>query len=118
MASTTVSETHDWLSEDARKRVQRRHAADRRMRLYWLAAIGLAIGLLAILIGPLVLSGYTAFVQTKVALTGYVDPAQVAAADIGGGHYHKLARHTQDGQATCRERVCQYRLNTVVAGTF
>ncbi|HEY9538823.1 MAG TPA: phosphate ABC transporter permease PstA [Kiloniellaceae bacterium] len=92
MASTTVSETHDWLSEDARKRVQRRHAADRRMRLYGLAAIGLAIGLLAILIGSLVLSGYTAFVQTKVPLQVYVDPAQVEADDIGGGNYRKLAR--------------------------
>src|SRR3546814_18214995 len=64
MASTTVSETHDWLSEDARKRVQRRHAADRRMRLYGPAAIGLAIGLPAILIGSLVLSRSTAFVKT------------------------------------------------------
>src|SRR3546814_6625831 len=62
------------------------------MRLYGLAAIGLAIGLLAILIGSLVLSGYTAFVQTKVPLQVYVDPAQVEADDIGGGNYRKLAR--------------------------
>src|SRR3546814_14350204 len=62
------------------------------MRLYGLAAIGLAIGLLAILICSLVLSGYTAFVQTKVPLQVYVDPAQVEADDIGGGNYRKLAR--------------------------
>jgi phosphate transport system permease protein len=92
MASTTVSDTHDWLSEDARKRVSRRHAADRRMRLYGLCAIGLAIGLLGVLLGSLILSGYTAFVQTKVPLQVYVDPAQVEADDIGRGNYRKLAR--------------------------
>src|SRR3546814_4017173 len=87
MASTTVSETHDWLSEDARKRVQRRHAADRRMRLYGLAAIGLAIALLAILIGSHVLTGDTALLQTKVPLPVYVDPAQGEAEDkIGRAH--------------------------------
>ncbi|GAB4362377.1 MAG: phosphate ABC transporter permease PstA [Kiloniellaceae bacterium] len=93
MASTTIpAETHDWLSEDARRRVQRRHAADRRMRLYGLGAIGLAIGLLAVLLGSLILSGYTAFVQTKVPLQVYVDPAQVKPDNVGGGNYRKLAR--------------------------
>src|SRR3546814_21022113 len=102
----------------------------RRMRLYGLAAIGLAIGLLAILIGSLVLSGYTAFVQTKVPLQVYVDPAQVEADDIGGGNYRKLARDAfldllpaelsrpqqrsylamlspEIGRASCREKVCK-----------
>jgi phosphate transport system permease protein len=92
MASTTLSETHDWHSEDARRRVRRRHAADRRMRLYGLAAIGVAVGLLAVLLGSLILSGYTAFVQTKVPLQIYVDPAQVKADDVGGGNYRKLVR--------------------------
>ena len=92
MASTTLSETHDWHSEDARRRVRRRHAADRRMRFYGLAAIGVAVGLLAVLLGSLILSGYTAFVQTKVPLQIYVDPAQVKADDVGGGNYRKLVR--------------------------
>jgi phosphate transport system permease protein len=92
MASTTLSETHDWHSEDARRRVRRRHAADRRMRFYGLAAIGVAVGLLAVLLGSLILSGYTAFVQTKVPLQISVDPAQVKADDVGGGNYRKLVR--------------------------
>jgi phosphate transport system permease protein len=92
MASTTATETHDWLSEDARKRVRRRHAADRRMRLYGLGAIGLAIGLLAILLISLILSGHTAFVQTKVPLQIFVDPAQVKADNVGSGNYRKLVR--------------------------
>jgi phosphate transport system permease protein len=92
MASTTLSETHDWHSEDARRRVRRRHAADRRLRLYGLGAIGVAVGLLVVLLGSLILSGYTAFVQTKVPLQIYVDPAQVKADDVGGGNYRKLVR--------------------------
>src|SRR3546814_13019809 len=66
MASIAVSETHDWLSEDARRRVRRRHAADRRLRLYGLSAIGLAVGLLAVLPGSLLFSGPPAFVHTTV----------------------------------------------------
>ena len=92
MASTTLSETHDWHSEDARRRVRRRHAADRRLRLYGLGAIGVAVGLLVVLLGSLILSGYTAFVQTKVPLQVYVDPAQVKMDDVGGGNYRKLVR--------------------------
>ncbi|HMA13171.1 MAG TPA: phosphate ABC transporter permease PstA [Kiloniellaceae bacterium] len=92
MASTTATETHDWLSEDARKRVRRRHAADRRMRLYGLGAISIAIGLLAVLLISLILSGHSAFVQTKVPLQIFVDPAQVKADDVGSGNYRKLVR--------------------------
>jgi len=92
MASTAVSDTHDWLSEDARRRVRRRHAADLRMRLYGLAAIGLAVGLLAVLLGSLVISGHSAFVQTKVPLQVFIDPAQVKPDNVGSGNYRKLVR--------------------------
>jgi phosphate transport system permease protein len=96
MASTSMTETHDWMSEDARGRVRRRHAADRRMQIYGLGAIALAIGLLGILLGSLILSGYSAFVQTKVPLQVYVDPAQVPADNVGGGNFRKLARDAFD----------------------
>ncbi|HEY9548544.1 MAG TPA: DUF3333 domain-containing protein, partial [Kiloniellaceae bacterium] len=92
MAATGISDSHDWLSEDARRRVRRRHAADRRLRLYGMAAIGLAVGLLGILLGSLILSGHSAFFQTKVPLQVYVDPQAVDAGDVGGGNYRKLVR--------------------------
>src|SRR3546814_14174321 len=57
-----------------------------------MAAIGLAVGLLGILLGSLILSGHTAFFQTKVPLQVYVDPQTVDADDIGGGNYRKLVR--------------------------
>ncbi|GAB4233613.1 MAG: phosphate ABC transporter permease PstA [Kiloniellaceae bacterium] len=92
MASISMPESHDWLSESARQRVQRRHAADKRMRLYGLAAIGLAIGLLGVLLVSLILSGYTAFVQTKVPLQVTVSPEQVKPDNLERGNYRKLVR--------------------------
>ena len=92
MASISMPESHDWHSEAARRRVERRHAADRRMRFYGLAAIGLAIGLLGILLGSLILSGHTAFVQTKVPLQVTVSPDQVKPENPERGNYRKLVR--------------------------
>jgi phosphate transport system permease protein len=92
MATISMPETHDWLSQSARQRVKRRHAADRRMRIYGLSAIGLAIGLLGILLGSLILSGYTAFVQTKVPLQVTVSPEQVSPDNLQRGNYRGLVR--------------------------
>ena len=92
MASRDISETHDWFSDSARLHIKRRHAADRRLRLYGIGAIGLAIGLLAVLLGSLILSGHSAFVQTMVPLEIYVDPDAVEPDNVGGGNYRKLVR--------------------------
>ena len=45
---------------------RRRYAAELRLRVYGIAAITLAIGLLGILLLTLVLGGYQAFVQTYI----------------------------------------------------
>ena len=44
----------DWGSNDARRRVRRRYAADWRLQAYGIIAIGLAVGLLGILIRNIV----------------------------------------------------------------
>ena len=75
-------------------RLHRRYAAERRFRLYGLAAIGLAVLMLALLLGSIVSKGYTAFLQTRIGLdihfdpavidpTGTRDPAVLASADYG-----------------------------------
>jgi len=92
MASISLSESHDWHSAEARRRVSRRHAADRRMRIYGLAAIGLAVGLLGVLLVSLILSGHTAFVQTKVPLQVTVAEDLVSPDDPERGNYRKLVR--------------------------
>ena len=48
----------DVTSDAARRRVRRRYAADRRLQAYGIAAIGLAVGLLGILVTSLVFTGY------------------------------------------------------------
>ena len=82
----------DWASADSRRRLRRRYAADRRLQAYGIIAIGLAVGLLGVLVTSLVITGAPAFVQTKVDLAVYVDPAQVDAEDPAKGNYRILVR--------------------------
>lgn len=80
----------DWSSPEAAAIRKRRYAADRRLRLYGLASIITAIGLLGILITSLIITGHTAFVQTHVAVEFTVDPADVPADDPASGNYRAI----------------------------
>jgi phosphate transport system permease protein len=84
----------DVTSDVARRRVRRRYAADRRLQAYGIIAIGLAVGLLGILVTSLVVTGGPAFLQTKVDLEIYVDPAKVDPRDPAKGNYRALVRDT------------------------
>jgi phosphate transport system permease protein len=74
------------------RRVRRRYAADWRLQAYGIIAISLAVGLLGILLASLLITGLPAFVQTKVDLEIYVDPAKVDAKDPAKGNYRALVR--------------------------
>ena len=76
----------------AAKRVARRHAADRRLRIYGLTAIFLAAGLLGVLVTSLVVTGHHAFVQTKVQMDVYLDPEILDPANPERGNYRNLVR--------------------------
>jgi len=82
----------DWSSEQARRRVKRRYAADRRLQAYGIIAILLAVGLLGVLLASLISTGLPAFLQTKVDLPIYVNPTQVDAEDPAKGKYRALIR--------------------------
>ena len=82
----------DWASNDARRRVRRRYAADWRLQAYGIIAIGLAVGLLGILLTSIVVTGLPAFLQTKVDLAIHVDPAKVDAKDPASGNFRALVR--------------------------
>ncbi|HEU4475999.1 MAG TPA: phosphate ABC transporter permease PstA [Methyloceanibacter sp.] len=86
------SRTRDWSSPEAQKNVRRRYAADRRLQAYGIIAIGLAIGLLGILVTSLIVTGGPAFFQTKVNLEIYVDPAKVDPKDPAKGNFRLLVR--------------------------
>jgi phosphate transport system permease protein len=89
--------TADWASKDAQRRVRRRYAADRRLQAYGIIAIALAVGLLGVLVSSLVVTGFPAFVQTKVDLKVYVDPSKVDATDPGAGNYRAILREALAG---------------------
>ena len=59
----------DWTSVAMTRRVRRRYAAERRFRLFGLAAIVLAVGFLLFLLGTMVVNGARGFLSTEVALT-------------------------------------------------
>ncbi len=66
MTDASLSDRHYLSSEAAIARRRRRHAADRRLRAYGITAIGMALGLLGILLVTIVSGGYPAFLQTHV----------------------------------------------------
>ena len=77
---------------ESSRRVARRHAADRRLRIYGLTAILLAAGLLGILVTSLVATGHHAFVQTKVQMEVYLDPDVLDPETPQRGNYRNLVR--------------------------
>src|SRR5687767_10329162 len=74
----------------AAARRRRRYAAERRLRLYGLAAITLAIGLLATLLTTIVINGRTAFVQTHITVDFPISPENVDPADPANGNWRAV----------------------------
>ena len=66
---TTRTIADELLSQDGARRVRRRYRLDARFRAYGIIAIAIALGVLAILLTTLIVSGASAFVQTQVKLT-------------------------------------------------
>jgi phosphate transport system permease protein len=80
------------------RRLKRRYAAERRFRLYGVLAIGLALAMLAFLLGTIVRNGITAFWQHEVAIEVFFDPATLDPqgtrdpAVLGDANYNTVAR--------------------------
>src|SRR5262245_41706924 len=67
----------------AQRRVERRHRAERRFRLYGVTAIGAALLALALLLGSVVAQSLPAFFEHRVRLLLDFDPAVLEADDHG-----------------------------------
>ncbi|MEO1089350.1 MAG: phosphate ABC transporter permease PstA [Pseudomonadota bacterium] len=80
----------DWHSQASAARRRKRYAQERNLRLAGLVAITIALGLLAILVGSLILNGYRAFTQTMIALDVYVDPEVVDRNDPTAGNWRQI----------------------------
>jgi phosphate transport system permease protein len=85
-------------SEEGQRRIKRRYAAERRFRLYGIAAIGLAITFLVLMLGTILTNGLSAFWQTHIRLDIHFDQAVLDpegkgdAATLAQADYQALVR--------------------------
>ncbi|MDJ0512443.1 MAG: phosphate ABC transporter permease PstA [Methyloceanibacter sp.] len=91
--------------EDAQKKLRKRHRAERRFRMYGMAAIIFAVAFLIFLFGSIFSQGWSAFLQTSIKLP--VDFSQEVINPSGNpadeeelfrANYVKLAREALYGQ--------------------
>jgi phosphate transport system permease protein len=94
LAETTTSVTTDRAASASLRR--KRYASDLRLRIYGIAAISLAIGMLAVLLGTLIVGGAQAFVQTSIRMTFPISAEWVKAEDPAAGNWRNVIR---DGMA-------------------
>ncbi len=67
-----------------------RHAKERRFVLYGRLAIIVALSFLAVLLGRIVLQGYSTFIDYRVSVPVFIDPARVDPADVSGANFDVL----------------------------
>ncbi|MGJ3261262.1 MAG: phosphate ABC transporter permease PstA [Rhodospirillales bacterium] len=89
--NSSASRSGDIAAERHRRR---RHAANVRLKLYGLAAIGIAVLLLVILFGSLIHAGAGAFVQTHATFPVLVDSNKVDTNDPANGNYRSVLRES------------------------
>jgi phosphate transport system permease protein len=71
-------------------RLKARQAQEMRFKLYGRVAIVLALSFLVILLGRIVLQGYTTFVDYRISVPVHIDAARVDRNDIAGANYDLL----------------------------
>lgn len=89
----TVGGPIDWKSEETTRRRKARYAADRRLQIYGLTAIGFALGFLAILVGTLLYSGYHAFTQTMAAVEIDLSKTDIDRNELMDANWRSVARN-------------------------
>lgn len=103
-------------------RLRRRYAAERRFRLYGMAAIAIAVFMLGVLLVSIVSKGYSAFVQTEIELDIIFDPAIVDPDGkrdpeaLAGADYAKLVKTALQGRfADVGSREEKRKLNELIS---
>lgn len=86
-AVSSIDRSSVSIREAVEKRLAKRHAAERAFKRAGMIAIGIAVFFLVILLGRIVLQGYSAFWTHEVTLPVYVDPNRVDKTDIQGANY-------------------------------
>ncbi len=75
--------------------LKRRHARERRFRLYGVLAIAVAIGFLLLLLGRIVDQGRHAFYTHEITALIHFDPARIDAAYPEGSNFEQMAAEQQ-----------------------
>ncbi|MFN3523827.1 MAG: phosphate ABC transporter permease PstA [Phenylobacterium sp.] len=71
-------------------RLKKRYAQERRFKLYGQIAIIAALSFLVVLIGRIVSQGYTTFVDYRIAVPVYLDPARIDRSYPAGTNFDQL----------------------------
>jgi phosphate transport system permease protein len=80
--------------EVVRKGLGKRYARERRFRFYGALAICLSLLFLATVFFTIFSTGYTAFVQTYVQISVYLDPEEIDRDDIAAANFLKLVKNS------------------------
>ncbi|MDQ0466497.1 phosphate transport system permease protein [Caulobacter ginsengisoli] len=80
----------DAAQHPSAKHLKKRYAAEARFKMYGRLAITIALAFLVILLGRIVLQGYSTFTTNTVSLPVYLDPARIDRADLSGSNYDYL----------------------------
>ncbi len=78
--------------DTVQKGLKRRYRAERRFRIYGLAAIILSLIFLGVLFISIIGNGYSAFWQTLIRLEVYLDPAKIDLDDPIGSDYQGVVK--------------------------
>lgn len=81
-----------WKSAAMASRRKARYAADRRLQIYGMVAIGFALGFLALLIGTLSFTGYRAFTQSMVTIDIDFSSAELDRQNLMDANWRTIFR--------------------------
>lgn len=84
--------TVDWQSDAMKARRTRRYAADRRLQIYGMIAVGFALGFLALLIGTISMTGRHAFTQTMATVEIDLSEAEIDRSDLMDANWRGIVR--------------------------
>ncbi|HEX2560604.1 phosphate ABC transporter permease PstA [Phenylobacterium sp.] len=77
-------------SDAAARRLKKRYAAERRFRFYGRAAILIALSFLAVLLGRIVMQGYSTFASYEMTVPVHLDSSRIDRADPTGANYNLM----------------------------
>lgn len=89
-AQTPAAPRFDWDGAEYSARVNKRKRSEMRLKIIGVSAIAFALGMLFLLVGSLVSTGYPAFTQTHVEFEVTYDPEFINPDNLGRSDYRGL----------------------------